>query len=149
MSFSIILLILGRRDMGLWWLQFHWPTFLKIGITLACFIVSGKVPGEKDELITSDTSLNKNFLKSLRILVRTPPAPVFHVFSVLTISSTSSIVVSDRQKCFCLNVLIMNLKILDYLNMIFCSWREESIKMVWNSKIICYSFIAIFIFRVN
>ena len=83
-------------------MQFCWsPPFLKIGITLACFKISGKVPDEKDKLIRSDIGLDKHFLKSLRILVGTLPGPaVFYVFSVYRISSTFSFVVGDKKKEF-------------------------------------------------
>ena len=75
--------------------------FLKIGITSACFKISGKVPDEKDKVVRSDIGLDKLFLKSLRILVGTLPGPaVLFVFSVLRMSSTSSFVVGDKKKEF-------------------------------------------------
>ena len=84
-------------------LQFCWSPFLKIGITLACFKISGKVSDEKDKLLRSDIGLDKHFLKSLRILVGTLPGPaVLFVFSVLRMSSTSSFVVGDKKKEFLL-----------------------------------------------
>ena len=82
-------------------MQFCWPHFLKIGITLTCFKISGKVPYEEDELIRLDIGLEKHFLKSLRILVGTLPGPaILFVFSVLKMSSTPSFVVVYKKKEF-------------------------------------------------
>ena len=68
---------------------------------MACFIISGKVPNEKDKLIRLGIGLDKHFLKSLRILVGTLPRPVvLVVFSVLRMSSTPSFVVGDKKKEF-------------------------------------------------
>ena len=89
--------------------------FLKIGITSACFKISGKVPDEKDKVVRSDIGLDKLFLKSLRILVGTLPGPaVLFVFSVLRLSSTSSFAVGDKKKSFYLNFLSMSRKIWEF-----------------------------------
>lgn len=57
-------------------MQFFWSPFLNIGITLACFIVSGSVADEKDKLLKSEIVFEKNFLNSLRILVGILPEPI-------------------------------------------------------------------------
>ena len=58
--------MLDKNDMGLYLLQLFWSPFLKIGITLACFKISGKVPDEEDKLIRLDIGLDKHFFEIFR-----------------------------------------------------------------------------------
>ena len=44
--------MLDRSDIDLYLFNFCWSPFLKKGITLTCFKISVKVPGEKDKLIS-------------------------------------------------------------------------------------------------
>ena len=68
---------------------------------MASFNISGKVTYEKDKLIRSDIGLDKHLLKYLRILVAALPGPAtLYVFSVLTMSLTSSFVTGDKKKQF-------------------------------------------------
>ena len=142
-------------------MQFFWSPFLKIGITFSCFKISEKTTDEKDKLIRPDIGLEEHILISLRIVV-VPGLTVLYVFSVLRMSSTSSSVVGDKKKEFLFEFFKYDWKDLGVygilLTRFFPNWYEEVIKMVWNSKIICYSFIVntqacivgrVFVFQVN
>ena len=112
--------MLDRSDMGVKFLQFCWSPFLKRGVTLTCFKISGKVPDEKVKLIRSDIGLDKHISKSLRILVGALPGlAVLYVFSVRKMSSTSYFIVSDKKKEFSFEFFKYESKDLGVLG-IFC-----------------------------
>ena len=110
-------------------MQFCCSPFLKIGITLACFKFSGKVPNEKDKLIRSDIGLDKHFLKSLRILVGALPVPaVLYVFSVLRMSSMPSFVVGDKNEEFSFEFYKYDLKDLGVSGILLTRFFANDVK---------------------
>ena len=136
--------------MGPWLLQFCWSLFLKIGITLACFGISGKVPNEKDKFISSDIGLNKHFLKSLRILVGTLPGPaVLYVFSVRRMSSTSSFVMGDKKKEFSFGFFKYELKDLGVFGILLTRFFATDVKKLlkWFELVRSSVIISLSIFR--
>ena len=76
-------------------------TFNYIGITFACFIISGNVPDKKDKLIKSKIDFENYFLNSLRILVGMLQGSIdLYVLSIPRISSTSFFVAGNMKKEF-------------------------------------------------
>ena len=79
-------------------MQLCWSPIQKIDRSVACFKTSGKMSSEKDNLIRSDIGFKKYFLKSLGILVGMLLGPTdLCVFSVLSRSSTSSLIMNDKR----------------------------------------------------
>ena len=51
--------------------EFFWSPFLKIGITLTCFKISGKISDEKDKLIRSAIGLSPTTKEDVGDVLRT------------------------------------------------------------------------------
>ena len=116
-------------------------SILKIGLILACFKISGKVPEDKDKFIRLDIGLDKHFLKSSRILVGALSGHLFCLFLVyLGCLQRLPLLWVVRKNSFSFNFLSMNGKI-----WVFWEFHEQDFFMLIIDRMPSQTFLESFL----